>query len=369
MRARRLTVVSIVAWGVIALASSAEYYAYTQRTPNPIGFVRAIASQAPSWAVWSLATQPIIALSRRFPIAWPLHLRALAVHTAVWLVTAAAFIVMYNATRRLVLQPDSTAPYVLQLWQSFVGWSPFLLTAYGSIVGAGHAVAYAEQVRREQAEKAALATQLVEAQLGALRMQLQPHFLFNTLNSVAMLIRSAEHARAVEMIALLGDVLRSLLRSSSDLESTLADELELLRRYLEIEQVRFGDRLRVEWRVEDQAMLGLVPPLILQPVVENALRHGLWPLPDGGELVIAARRTAGDLELEVIDQGVGLAPGFTIDGSRGVGLGNVRARLDRMYGGAAALDVATGDARGVRVRLRLPFHVVPRFDGKGARRG
>jgi LytS/YehU family sensor histidine kinase len=154
-----------------------------------------------------------------------------------------------------------------------------------------------------------------------------------------------------------------MLRHSPDLESTLADELALLRRYLEIEQVRFGDRLRIVWRIDEQAMLGMVPPLILQPVVENALRHGLWPLPDGGELAIAARRVADQLEIDVIDQGVGLAPGVDVGGSRGVGLANVRTRLDRMYGGTAGLDVVAGSARGVRVRMRLPFHIEPRFDG------
>lgn len=362
MRVRRLTAVSVAAWSVIALASGAEYYSYRLRTPNPIGFVWAVVSQAPAWATWALATPPIVALSRRFPVAWPPHPRAIAVHAVVWMVTCTAFIVVYSGARRLVGLPETTASYLLELWRSFVGWSPFLLMAYASIVGAGHALAYAEQVRREQAEKAALTTQLVEAQLGALRMQLQPHFLFNTLNSVAMLIRDAEHARAVEMIVLLGDVLRSLLRNSSDLESTLEDELALIRRYLEIEQVRFGERLRIDWRIDEHAMPGLVPPLILQPVVENALRHGLWPLPDGGELAITARRVAGDLEIEVVDQGVGLPPGFAIGGGRGVGLANVRARLDRMYGGAAALDVAAGDPRGVRVRLRLPFRLEPRFD-------
>jgi len=188
-------------------------------------------------------------------------------------------------------------------------------------------------------------------------MQLQPHFLFNTLNSVAMLIRTGDPARAVEMTTLLADVLRALLRTSSDLEAPLASELEILRQYLEIEQIRFGDRLRIAWRVDEQAGRALVPPLILQPVVENALRHGLWPLTEGGELAIAARRAGAELELEVTDQGVGLSPGFDPDRSTGVGLANVRARLARMYGAAAGLDVTAGTACGVRVRLRLPYRV------------
>jgi LytS/YehU family sensor histidine kinase len=227
------------------------------------------------------------------------------------------------------------------------------------LVGIGHALAYAERVRHEQAEKAALQTQLVEAQLGALRMQLQPHFLFNTLNGVAMLIRSGDPGRAVEMVALLGEVLRGLLRTSSALEAPLASELQLLRNYLEIEQIRFGDRLRVAWQVNDHVGGALVPPLILQPVVENALRHGLWPQTEGGALAIAARRAGAELELEVTDEGVGLAPGFDPDRSTGVGLANVRARLAQMYGSDASLEVSPGAVCGVRVRLRLPYRIAP----------
>jgi LytS/YehU family sensor histidine kinase len=161
------------------------------------------------------------------------------------------------------------------------------------------------------------------------------------------------------MVALLGEVLRGLLRTSSDLEAPLASELQLLRKYLEIEQIRFGDRLCVAWHVDDEVTGALVPPLILQPVVENALRHGLWPRTEGGALAISARRAGAELELEVVDQGVGLAPGFDPDRSTGVGLANVRARLARMYGADAGLEVIAGATCGVRVRLRLPYRVAP----------
>jgi two-component system LytT family sensor kinase len=359
---RRYTLLTIAAWGVIAMLSVTEEYLYLQRSGRPISLATSVASQAPGWAVWALATAPIVALSRRFRLAWPPRPMVLAVHAAMCALTGAGFILVSTLANRMFGSEPPREDFLPELWHHFLGWMPFLLMGYACVAGVGHALAYAAQVRHEQHEKAGLATQLVEAQLGALRMQLQPHFLFNTLNSVAMLIRSADHARAVEMIALLGDVLRSLLRSSSDLESTLDAELDLLRRYLEIEQIRFGDRLTVVWRVEAAARPALVPPLILQPVVENALRHGLWPRPEGGELAIAARRAGYALELEVADQGVGLAPGFALGETRGVGLANVRARLERMYGAAAGFEVAGGAAGGVCVRLRMPFHSEPRFD-------
>jgi len=358
VRYRRFALITTIAWSVITIVSASEQFLYAQRTGSLIAFGHALVVQAPGWAVWGLATAPVIRLSRRFPLAWPLRLRAVAAHVAACLTIAAAFNLAYTAmVHAFPSRLGKTATLLRELWNHLVGWAPFLLMAYASLVAIGHALEYAERVRHEQAEKAALETQLVEAQLSALRMQLQPHFLFNTLNGVAMLIRSGDPARAVEMIALLGEVLRGLLRTSWDLEAPLASELQLLRKYLEIEQIRFGDRLRVTWDVDDHVTSALVPPLILQPVVENALRHGLWPRTEGGALAIAARRAGSELELEVIDQGVGLAPGFDPDRSTGVGLSNVRARLARMYGPDAGLEVAAGAACGVRVRLHLPYRV------------
>jgi len=357
---RRFAIVTTIAWSVITLVSASEHLLYVQRSASLIEFGHSVIIQAPGWATWGLATAPIVRLSRRFPLTWPIRLPALAAHVAACVTTAAAFTVAYTAIiHAFPFRPGKGESLPHELWSYLVSWAAVLLMAYASLVGIGHALAYAERVRHEQAEKAALQTQLVEAQLGALRMQLQPHFLFNTLNGVAMLIRGGDPGRAVEMVALLGDVLRGLLRTSSDLEAPLASELQLLRKYLEIEQIRFGDRLRVTWHVADAVTSALVPPLILQPVVENALRHGLWPRTEGGALAIAARRAGAELELEVTDQGVGLAPGFDPDRSTGVGLANVRARLARMYGADAGLEVTAGAACGVRVRLRLPYRIAP----------
>jgi signal transduction histidine kinase len=358
VRAHRFAILTAIAWSVIMLASASEAALHAQRTATLSAFGHSLLIQAPGWATWALATAPILRLSRRLPLAWPVRLPALAAHVAACVTTAAAFAVAYTASvHAFSLRPSKGETLPREMWNYVVSWAPFLLMAYASLVGIGHAMEYAERVRHERAEKAALKTQLVEAQLGALRMQLQPHFLFNTLNGVAMLIRGGDPARAVEMIALLGDVLRGLLRTSSDLEAPLASELQLLRKYLEIEQIRFGDRLRVAWHVDDDVTSALVPPLILQPVVENALRHGLWPRTEGGALAVAARRAGAGLELEVIDQGVGLAPGFDPDRTTGVGLANVRARLAQMYGADAGLEVAAGPACGVRVRLHLPYRI------------
>ena len=185
------------------------------------------------------------------------------------------------------------------------------------------------------------------ARLAALQAQIRPHFLYNALNTISCLVRTRPDA-ARSLLGRLADLYRRTLRSGSD-DVTLAEELETLESYLEIERARFGDRLRVEVDVEESARDANVPPLLLQPLVENAILHGLSPRPEGGTVVVAARREAGNLVLEVRDDGVGY------DGAaRGVGLTNVADRLAVRSGVAGCLEVDGEPGRGTRVRLVLP---------------
>ena len=185
-------------------------------------------------------------------------------------------------------------------------------------------------------------------------MQLNPHFLFNTLHTIAVLVREHDELQAVELIERLGDVLRHVLRTSNALETPLGSEIDFLRKYLEIEQARFGDRLKVSFALGDGTESALVPQLIVQPLVENALRHGLAPRAAPGELAVAARRRDGVLEVTVSDDGIGLRPGW--DADEGLGLTNVRARLQRMYGAGGRLALVPGPGGGVLATVTLPFH-------------
>ena len=192
----------------------------------------------------------------------------------------------------------------------------------------------------------------------ALRMELNPHFLFNALNAVAGLVRRREHDGAIDMLSRLGELLRTTLNRDLPLEVPLSEELELLRHFLEIEVVRFGDRLRVSWEVEPESQAALVPPLILQPLVENALRHGLSRRQGPALLRISARRTGLHLELSVRDTGEGLAAHGSRAPREGIGLSNTRARLEQMYGrDATALELTDVPGGGARTRLLLPFHL------------
>lgn len=213
------------------------------------------------------------------------------------------------------------------------------------VVGAGHALTYARRLReRDQ--------QLARAELLFLKAQLQPHFLFNALNTISSTVRT-EPEVATRMIGGLSTLLRHVLVSDGSAEVTLSEELDIVRAYLDIELVRFEDRLRVRWEIGEDTLHARVPHLVLQPLVENAIRHGIAPRRSLGTIEIAAVRRNGSLYLTVTDDGIGLAPATAP--SVGVGLRNTRSRLQHLYGAKQAVTVDARREGGVRVELALPF--------------
>jgi LytS/YehU family sensor histidine kinase len=217
------------------------------------------------------------------------------------------------------------------------------LFMYALITFAAHALHYA-RAHREQEEQLELARREV------LHAQLQPHFLFNALNTIAAVLHTDPDG-ADRMIAGLGDLLRRSLDHDGRTTVPLGEELALLRAYLDIEQERFADRLSVRWEVDPRTLAAAVPPLLLQPLAENAVRHGLWPSPGGGELRIVAAREGAHLVLQVCDDGLGLRPGA----SHGVGLRNTTARLRGLYGQQHRFSLAARPGGGVATTVRLPY--------------
>jgi LytS/YehU family sensor histidine kinase len=219
------------------------------------------------------------------------------------------------------------------------------------------------QERRRQAlqlelQASELKSRLVQAQLSALKGQLQPHFLFNTLNAIMVLVRQEKGRQAEEMLARLSDLLRSVLEDVEAQEVPLRRELESLQLYLSIEEVRFQDRLRVEISTEPATLDAAVPHLSLQPIVENAVRHGIGRRSVAGRIEISAAQVNGSLQIQVRDDGPGLPPGG-LDATRGIGLANTRARLQQLYGDAARLTVENGPHGGAVATLVLPYRVEP----------
>lgn len=277
-----------------------------------------------------------------------------AVHVPASLTLAAAQTTVQLSIIWFLCGPGRLPAYSLAAYlrmEFAYGFHPALLT-YGAIVVVWRGIESRRRLRGERERNERLQTQLAQSQLQALRMQLQPHFLFNTLNAISALAL-ADPVQARLMIARLSDFLRLTLEESHAAHVPLSRELEFLRCYLDIQQVRFQDRLTTQWDIAPDTLLAAVPNMILQPLVENALHHGLLAKPEPGRLHIVTRRHGNQLHLCVDDDGVGLPPDGPTDG---LGLGNTRARLRVLYGTAASLQLQRKDGGGTRVDLRFPFY-------------
>lgn len=308
--------------------------------------------------VWIGLTPLVARAARRFPVVgprWHVHaalhaLGALGANAAVAFVLAAGVAVFVGA--------PFGRTFVAELLTTFL----FYAFVWGTVVALVHAVDAARQARERERWAGELEAQLARARLDALRAQLNPHFLFNTLNAVGTLMgRDVHAARAV--LADLSDLLRLALDRMDAPEVPLDDELDFLRHYLRIEAVRFGDRLVTEEAVADGLGDALVPPLVLQPLVENALKHAVGPRAAGGRVAVSARRAPGAggdvLVLRVEDDGPGL-PGRPPDASaRGLGLRTTRERIDKLYGARGTLRLLPSPAGGLAAEVRLPYHTVP----------
>jgi two-component system, LytTR family, sensor kinase len=240
---------------------------------------------------------------------------------------------------------------------------PFGVAVYLAVVGIEHAIRYFVEARERDAQVARLSAQLSSAKLSALQAQLNPHFLFNSLNTVAVLVRDGDTRRATSVIEQLSDVLRSTLGRSRSNEVALADELELVRQYLAVEQARFSDRLRPEIDVDAALLSATVPSFAVQHLVENAVRHGIARKSNAGYIVLRAERLGDMLAITVEDDGVGLSPETEV--APGHGLENTRERLRTLYGDAASLIVSSS-ARGTLVRIEFPYREILLESGRDA---
>lgn len=346
------------AWTVPALLSTFETVMFARLAGRPMEIWRAFLTEAPGWYVWAACTPAIARVAIRFPLTWPVKWRNVTAHVACFvLVTLAASSVW--ATVGLVFRPGPSK-FVTSLRNWFVSGLPFTVLVYAAVVGVMYSVSYRARLRVRERDAARLRQQLTEAQLATLRMQLRPHFLFNSLNAIMALVRDGQNERAVSALGLLGDMLRATLRAGSSHEVSLAEEIEFTRRYLEMEQLRFGDRLRVVFDVPPTLVDSAVPVFLLQPFVENSIKHGILDRRRGGTIEITARATNGALRLRVRDDGVGLGPAWSSKATQGVGLANARSHLAHLYGDAAGLRVGHGDdGVGVTVEITLPLRQSP----------
>lgn len=339
-------------WTIVALFFSSQVYVMNYAEKQPMRYSEFIL-QASACYLWALATPLVLWLARRFRIDRSNWLRRAGLHLVISIVLTATLIAshfilymvfMGRAGNIVPLRMANFIYYNLDRWVLFY-WVILLLN---------HAFNYYHSYRKGELKAAQLHTQLVQSQLEALKMQVHPHFLFNTLHSIsALLSRDTEAAR--KMITRLGDFLRLTLENSGSMEVTLQQEIEFLHGYLEIERIRFQDRLTTEIKVDPEVLDVRVPNLILQPIVENAMRHAIGNSSSGRVEVTAAPRN-GVVRIEVKDNGPGIQTDRALEARRGRGLGlaNTRARLAGLYGDAATFELSNDPAGGLVVTLEIP---------------
>ncbi len=355
---------SLAIWAVPAVLMVLQMYAmaYLNQTPRPP--VRAIIPATVEWLIWAPLTPLVLRLGRRFPLRLPPHPTVLAAHLGA--VAAAALIrgLVYASVTVLVLRPTLQESFAGYAWRVSLGWLPFAAVVYSAILGIGAAFEYRERTRQGELRAAELEGRLARAELEALRAHLHPHFLFNALHTVSALARRGDSVQAVRTIAELSELLRELLRADRPDAIPLAEELAFLRRYLAIVALRFRDRMTVEWRVDPECEALLVPRMVLQPLVENAVRHAISARGDAGRLSIDATRDQETLILRVTDDGPG--PGATpagTSGTPGTGLATLRARLRARYESGAGVTLEAGAAGGAVATVRLPALTPPAAEG------
>jgi signal transduction histidine kinase len=298
------------------------------------------------WYVWAALTPLVVWFAGRFPLGGPTWLRSGVVHAAAGLAVAVVKVALTRIIRVVAVGEQGDYIEISSLATQYV--------IYWSIVAAAHGVAYYRAGREREIRASQLEARLAETRLQLLRMQLHPHFLFNTLNTIAELLHEDAEA-ADRMIAGLSDLLRATLDAGDVDEVDLESELALLARYIEIQRARFGNRLQVRIHAGPAERGGLVPFLVLQPLVENAIRHGVAARVEAGRIDIRATRRGGTLVLDVEDDGPGLEDAERV--RAGVGLGNTRARLAALYGDAHSLEVTGGPGLGTLVRVTIPWRV------------
>jgi two-component system, LytTR family, sensor kinase len=320
-----------------------------------ISFSRALLINVPFYWLWALLTPAILGLARRFPLERARWRRNLAVHAGASLVLSAVQLLVAGVLLYAVVQAGGTSSLTWALGSFFrLNFHANILT-YAALVTCAWAAETYEKYRDRELAASRLQTQLAKAELGALKMQLQPHFLFNTLNAIAALLKPKPDA-AESMVLQLAEFLRLTLRNTGRAEVTLREELEFLERYLAIEKTRFGDRLSTRFRIRSEVLGARVPNLILQPLVENAVRHGIAKSTDAKCLEVSATHEGGRLLLRVSDDG----PGLGITPVReGIGLSNTRERLRHLFGDDYSLSYGNAPEGGFAIALSFPLVAEP----------
>ncbi|MEO5959479.1 MAG: histidine kinase [Opitutaceae bacterium] len=311
------------------------------------------------WLLWAGVTFLVARLARRFPLERPRLARGIALHSVLGVAVGVSMLILEFLFAHALQAVWAGAPRA----NAFLGFIVYkfhvYFLVYWMVLGATRAYDYYAKFRESTLLASQLEAQLAQAQLHALKTQLHPHFLFNTHHAIVSLMLKQENATAIKMLTRLSDLLRLTLRHSDRQMSSLQEELDALELYLGIQRERFRDRLEIRYEIDPATLAAEVPSLLLQPLVENALKHGIDTLPGQGVLRVRAATEDSRLVLTVADNGPGFPIGFDPATAAGIGLKNTRARLARLYGADHTLEFLSASPPGAEVRLTMPLRVSP----------
>jgi len=349
----------ILIWSAVGLVDACQTVFFLQSIGGQRASLLAFGAEFATWLPWLLATPLVNALARQHSPIRSVNLTMVAVHLAAFVaisVVAETWFVWLELTfNPWGGHPDGLT--FIDAWRASLPYqAPTFLIVYAVIATVTLVLDARDTMVRRIAETARLNEELSRAQLAALRQQVEPHFMFNTLNSIVGLVRDNRNDVAVNMIVGLSEFLRRTLEHSDRSEVTRAEEVEHLQRYIDIQKVRFGERLQVSMGFPADLLSARVPMLLLQPLVENAIKHGIDKRVAGGTVRIAAMHQDGKLRLTVFNDGPGLPEDWKADGS-GVGLDNLRTRLRILHGNASELRISRAGNDGVDVVVVLPLKV------------
>jgi signal transduction histidine kinase len=359
---------ALAVWTVLGLIQTVRLYIiYNAGTSLTMTWSLSLVWALADWYIWGGLSILIFAIVRRVQWdRWPWY-RVLAVHIPAAIVFSGGQLALYAVASEVLatvaFAEVNAAPeawYTSLYYLTLNRWHSVLLT-YVMIAAIGYAWQFYNHKRQEETRRLDVERQLAQAQLSALKARLQPHFLFNTLNAVTALIHSDPH-QADRMVSRLSDLLRLVVDSDGQTETTLHHELDFVERYLDIQRLRFPDRLRVDYAVDPFCRDAVVPNLILQPIVENAVQYAVAARKQGGQVSIAAERSGDNLNITITDDGPGLPKTFDLTVSDGVGLTSTKGRLERMYAGRGTVRLRNRESGGLEVTMIMPF----RTDGNEA---
>ncbi len=347
---------NIAFWVFIAIMFTAQTAFSAISRGDQINWSNVLSWSVLRWLLWAAVTPLVFFLARRFPINRNKLAVGIGIQCGLGILVSVLHMLLEAVTVFAIwrLVGETVAPTARI--RSLIAYSFHVnLIVYGAILGVAAAFNYYRKFKDREVAAARLETQLSTARLQALKGQLQPHFLFNTHHAIIGLILKHENETAMEMLTRLSDLLRLTLESKDALTTSLQREMETLNLYLAIQKLRFKDRLRVNLDIDPQSLDAEVPNMILQPLVENAILHGIGPDSSAGLLAITSKTTNGFVALTIRDDGPGLAVSPDGDLRQGIGLTNTRERLHAMYGSAFKFEVTNAKGRGVQVQVEFPY--------------